>query len=105
MSTTTLPLAFNTDFDLIDRSNYECTPDEVSLYFAMLCAVHPVFTKHNHELSEVELERIAAIGAPFGLDAERSHRFMIAMAMLEARRKISHEPALEYFRVMNQPDA
>ena len=71
----------------------------------MLCVVHPLFTKHSHALSEDELERIAAIGAPFGLNAERSHRFMTAMAMLEARRKISHEPALEYFLAMNQPDA
>ena len=68
-----------------------------------LCVVHPLFSKHNHALSDNERERIATIGAPFGLDAERSHRFMTAMAMLEARRKISHEPALEYFRAMNQP--
>lgn len=69
----------------------------------MLSVVHSGFTKWNHGLKQIELEQIAKLGAPFGLNAESSHRFMIAMAMLEARRKISHESALEYFCQMSCP--
>lgn len=103
MSAATIPLAFNTDFELIDRSHYECTPQEIALYISMLAVIRPGFSKWNQGISQQELERIADLGAPYGLDAKQSHRFITAMAMLEARRKISHQAALGYFRSMHQP--